>query len=68
MLAVSSAFAGAGDCSLIFCTVGMEQPVTRVERAHVSTIMGVDFHPNGHMLASCESLLSWVRLQLQVRW
>jgi hypothetical protein len=46
--------AGAGDGSLMFCMVGQPQPMTKIELAHDNPILGVGFHPNGHMLASCE--------------
>jgi hypothetical protein len=38
----------------MFCMVGQAQPMAKVEAAHENSILGVGFHPNGHLLASCE--------------
>jgi hypothetical protein len=42
----------------MFCMVGQPQPMTKVEAAHDYPILCVGFHPNGHMLASCEYYLA----------
>jgi hypothetical protein len=40
----------------MFCMVGQAQPMTKIDTAHENPILGVGFHPNGHMLATCECL------------
>lgn len=49
-----SALPGAGDGNLLFWMVGQGQAVAKVEGAHEGAVLGVAFHPSGHMLASCE--------------
>ncbi|KAF6258469.1 WD40-repeat-containing domain protein [Scenedesmus sp. NREL 46B-D3] len=56
--------ASAGDGCLMFCMVGQTQPLTKVEAAHEGPVLGVGFHPNGHMLATCSMeacTKMWVR-------
>ncbi|WIA39571.1 hypothetical protein OEZ86_005657 [Tetradesmus obliquus] len=55
---------GDGNGTLMFCMVGQQQPLTKVELAHEASILGLGFHPIGHMLATCSMeacTKMWVR-------